>query len=92
MNKPQPRPTLEKVTQVQANHAERLMHLPHVVGVAVGLREQDPDCYCIVVMVEHIPTHDELTPDEEWVPGELDGIPVEIRHTGAFFAGFSAGG
>lgn len=83
--------SLERVAQVQANYVNWLMHQRYVVGVAVGPRADDPGGYCLVVLVEQLPVPEELVEDE-WVPQELDGVPVEIRLTGGFFADFAAGG
>jgi hypothetical protein len=62
------------ISQVLERHTARLMSVAGVVGTAEGLSDGRP---CILVLVEH------LTPAlRHAVPGELEGVPVELRQTG----------
>jgi hypothetical protein len=56
-------------------HAERLMAVPGVVGVAQGRRRGIP---CVVVMVSRKTA--ELIAD---IPVVIEGIPTDILETGA---------
>ena len=64
------------VGEVLRRHADRLLRLPGVVGVAEGLCKGQP---CIKVFVT------KATPEVvQRVPAEVEGIPVSVEETGAF--------
>jgi hypothetical protein len=79
---------VKRATEVQARYAEKLMKMPHVVGVAVGftshggMRSADVG---VIVMVDHKLPEAQLAP-EELIPRELDGVPVDVQETGVFSA------
>jgi hypothetical protein len=63
------------VTQVLERYSGRLMSLRGVVGTAEGSCAGKP---CVLVLV------DRLTPElRKKIPEELEGIPVDVRETGA---------
>jgi hypothetical protein len=63
-----------KAADVLARHSERLMAVPGVVGAAEGELAGRP---CILVLVAG------RTPALlRAIPGEIEGIPVDIRDTG----------
>lgn len=78
---------MEHVTEVQAKYADRLMALPYVVGVGVGLMKED-GAYTqeigLVVMVEQMPPED--LPEDERIPAELEGVKVDVQLTGSIQA------
>jgi hypothetical protein len=66
------------IAQVLERHADSLMAVPGVVGVAEGLCGGTP---CIKVLVVR------RTPElERRIPATLEGHPVEIQETGEFRA------
>jgi hypothetical protein len=69
---------------VKARYEQELMNYPGVVGVGVGLRRRGgrlEEQVCIVVMVREKRHAADLSPDE-LLPGELDGVPVDVQETG----------
>jgi hypothetical protein len=75
---------VERAKAVKARHAGRLMALPGVVGVGVGLRQRggrSTDEVAIVVMVERKLPVDRLS-SAEALPAELEGVPVDVQETG----------
>lgn len=88
-----PEEQMARITDVQARYTDALMKKKNVVGVAVGLSTEDDDDedegrfkYCLVVMVsEKVP--ERLLHSEDEIPEWIEGIPVEVREVGTFFAG-----
>ena len=73
---------------VKARYEKKLMRKRNVVGVGVGFREragQQTDAVCIVVSVRQKLSPDQLAP-QDIIPAELDGVPVDVKVTGAFRA------
>lgn len=70
-----------RITQVQARYADQLMAMAHVVGLGVGVLQKGPQAGKpgLVVLVSQIADNDDI-------PDELDGIPLEIREAGEFTA------
>ena len=66
-------------SEIVERHRKRLMAIPEVTGVAVGLSPQDSTRKCVLVYVTS-----QQRP--EGVPEELDGAPVEIVRTRGFQA------
>lgn len=71
------------VKRVKAKYEERLMKLPHVVGVGIGLwatagADGNKPLALIINVDQDIGQND--------FPAELDGVPVSVRATGAFKA------
>lgn len=88
-----PEEQMARITDVQARYAATLMQKKNVVGVAVGLSTEDDDDddesrfkYCLVVMVSEIVPEWSLHPADE-IPEWIEGVPVEVREVGTFFAG-----
>jgi hypothetical protein len=79
---------IQRASEAQAKHAEELMALPHVVGVAVGYTSrggaQQPEIGLIVMVDEKLPEA-QLAPDA-LVPRELDGVRVDVQPMGTFTA------
>lgn len=80
-------PRMAYVTEVQLRHMDELMGKANVVGVAIGYieRSNQPPQLGIVVMVTHKVAAEALAP-QDLIPAELEGVPVDVRETGAFTA------
>ena len=71
-------PELAAINQVLRTHADLLMATPGVVGVAIGLLD-DEATPCLKIMVA------KLTRSlEEGLPKTLEGHPVVVQETGVF--------
>ena len=75
---------LDRARNVRKKYRERLMTIPHVVGLGVGFRVVNgaqTNTIAVVVMVDKkIPPA--LLPPEHTIPSELDGIPVDVQEVG----------
>ncbi len=84
-------PSQQAIAQAQAVKAKyepMLMRKSNVVGVGVGLQErggQPTGNVAIVVSVREKLPPDRIAP-QDMIPTELDGVPVDVRATGAFRA------
>ncbi len=63
--------------QVLERHRGRLLQIEGVVGLAVGLSDNDPARHCIVVYARRNEPPADL-------PTELDGYPVELHRVAGF--------
>lgn len=75
---------LERLRCVKAKYEDELMGKAHVVGVGIGTRARDDEEMgeaTIVVSVTHKAPASAL-PSKDVIPGELEGIPVEVRAVG----------
>jgi len=69
---------------VKQAHEAQLLGKANVVGVGVGLRSQGGELgreVAIVVMVTKKVPHQQLAP-EDVLPGEIEGIPVDVQEVG----------
>jgi hypothetical protein len=85
-NVTQPDPDVARVAAVHARYAERLMQMPHVVGVGVGYATehgQPTDELSLIVMVDHKLKRDELAA-HELLPHTLEGVRVDVQEYGGF--------
>ena len=79
---------IARAQAVKARYEKKLMRKRNVVGVGVGFREragQQTGDVCIVVSVRLKLSPDQLAP-RDIIPAELDGVPVDVKVTGAFRA------
>ncbi len=83
-------PALERARQISRAHSDALLSKPNVVAVGVGYREGSQSELMLVVMVEHKLPLSALAEDEI-VPSEIDGLPVEVRVVGEVSAQGEAG-
>lgn len=77
-----------RAQSVKAKYERELMRKRNVVGVGVGFQEragQRTSNVCIVVSVRQKLPLAQLAP-QDVIPTELDGVPVDVRATGAFRA------
>lgn len=79
-------PDAERISYVQAKYIDELMNKPHVIGVAVGMKQTDGETTkipALVVMVDEKVPLDTLAEDER-IPSELEGVPVDVQAMGTF--------
>lgn len=77
---------MEQVRAVIQTHRDHLLNLPNVVGLGVGLRQtagEWTDTVVLAVMVTQKMPLESLA-DEQRIPSEIDGIPVDVQETGSF--------
>ena len=74
-------PALKRARQILRAHSDRLLAKPNVVGVGVGYRKSSPSELALVVMVQQKLPESALAEDEI-VPSDIDGLPVEVRMVG----------
>ena len=71
---------LDFATMIKDRHAPDLMRSPEVIGVGVGVKEDDPGKVALIVYV------DSTRPTQSRVPAEVDGVPVRVVRTDPFVA------
>jgi hypothetical protein len=75
---------LERLRAVKALYEAELMRKANVVGVGIGLRQQEGELTgepaIVVSVVDKVPSS-HLTPDDV-IPRELDGVPVDVQVVG----------
>lgn len=79
---------IQRVYRVQEKYCERLMQLPHVVGVGIGYAKQHGERTsetALIVMVDHKLPENQLSPEQR-IPRYLDGVRVDVQEVGAFVA------
>jgi hypothetical protein len=79
---------IARAQAIKARHEKELMRKRNVVGVGIGFQEragQQTGAVCIVVSVRKKLPPDQLAP-QDVIPTELEGVPVDIKATGAFRA------
>ena len=77
-------PDLELVQRVQQKYTEVLMSKRQVVGVSIGLVHQSgqlDDEYGLIVLIDESVSADMLG-DSDYIPTELDGVPVRTQAVG----------
>ena len=78
-------PALKRARQILRAHSDRLLAKPNVVAVGVGYRDGSSSELVLVVMVKQKLPKSALAEDEI-VPSDIDGLPVEVRMVGEFNA------
>jgi len=79
----------QKAMVVKEKHEEALLNKANVMGVGVGLRMRAgelTDEVVLVVMVTRKVPRTQLAPDD-FVPSEIEGVPVDIQEIGHVRAG-----
>ncbi|MCK5634378.1 MAG: hypothetical protein KAI06_04800 [Anaerolineales bacterium] len=79
----------QKAIAVQEKYEEALLNRANVEGVGVGLRMRAgelTDEVVLVVMVTRKVPRAQLAPDD-FVPSEIEGVPVDIQEIGHVRAG-----
>ena len=72
---------LERARQISRAHSDALLAKPNVVGVGIGYQKGSQSELTLVVMVEQKLPLSALAEDDI-VPSEIDGLPVEVRVVG----------
>ena len=74
---------LARARVVKARHEQELLQKANVVGIGVGIDDEDSEEFrpVLVVNVTHKVPWDELAPADR-IPKELDGVPVEVEAVG----------
>lgn len=84
--RPSMRPEDAHIIEVRARHEAELLRYPNVVGVSTGVRTRrgaptgEP---CLIVYVDRKLPPDQLAAGEQ-LPGELEGVPVDVVESGGF--------
>ncbi len=79
---------MAKAANVQALYGDKLLQLPHVVGVGIGYMKvggQTTTQIALVVMVDQKVELEQLQPDQR-IPKELEGVPITVQEVGTFTA------
>lgn len=79
---------LERMKELQSRYEPVLLAKPHVVGVAIGVRQRAGRYtgeLALVVMVDQKLPQAQLSPEER-VPAEIEGVPVDVQSMGPFTA------
>lgn len=74
-------PALERAREISRAHSDSLLAKPNVVAVGLGYLEGSTSDLTLVVMVEQKVPLSALAEDEI-VPSEIDGLPVQVRVVG----------
>ncbi len=75
---------IARIRAVKAAHEGELLHKANVVGVGIGLRQRGGEYtgeLALVVSVTHKVPLEELAPEDR-IPGEIDGVPVDVQEVG----------
>ncbi len=78
---------MKKLSATQAKHADRLMEMENVIGVAIGMKKTDgttTNDIAIVVLVTEKKPEGELA-REDIVPKSIDGVQTDVQETGGMF-------
>ncbi len=79
---------MRQLRRVKTAHEDELMRKANVVGVGIGFRRRrgkPTDEAAIVVSVTHKVPRSQLN-EEDVVPHELDGMPVDVEAVGTLHA------
>ena len=76
--------TEENILKVLRKYEDDLLAIPGVIAVGVGFRHRSgvmTEELALVVTVLKKKRPEEIDP-RDWIPSELDGVPVDIQETG----------
>ena len=74
-------PALERAREISRTHSSALLAKPNVVAVGLGYLNDSPSELTLVVMVNQKVPLSALAEDEV-VPSEIEGLPVDVRVVG----------
>ena len=80
--------TLDRIRAVRDKYERDLMCKKNVLGVGIGFRERGgvlTDETVLVVMVRQKEPQSVLR-SRDWIPSELDGVPVDVKEVGTLRA------
>lgn len=78
----------QRAAEVKDRHKQLLLSKANVVGVGVGIRQQEGEFtgeVALVVMVSRKLPSSEVPPDD-LLPREIEGIPVDVQEVGSIGA------
>ena len=75
---------IDQVRAVKARHEAKLLALPNVVGVGVGLKEKDGQFTNQIAIIVNVSKKKPLVdlPPNALVPPEIEGIITDVQQTG----------
>lgn len=76
-----------RISDIQARYSPNLMTKAHVIGTAIGYRQQggaSTDELVLVVLVDQKVPLDQLNP-EDVIPDQIEGVPVDVQSVGGMF-------
>ncbi len=76
-----------RISDIQARYSPNLMTKAHVIGTAIGYRQQggaSTDEPALVVLVDTKVPLDQLAP-EDVIPKHIEGVPVDVQSVGGMF-------
>lgn len=79
---------MRRIRAVKEKHEAALLRKKNVVGVGIGLRQVDgqfTEQLALTVLVRHKQPNSELA-RHDWIPVELDGVPVDVQEVGTLRA------
>lgn len=79
----------ERVREVKEAYGEKLMALPNVVGLGIGLRhvggEPTGEVALVVLVSRKLPSAN--LDEKDMLPQEIEGVPVDVQEVGEISAG-----
>lgn len=72
------------IESVKSQHEDRLMQLPNVSGVGIGIGQRDGNEVIKVFVTHKVP--ESTLREEEMIPRELDGHGVDVEEIGVITA------
>jgi hypothetical protein len=81
--------SLERAKAVKRAHEAELLAYPNVVGVGVGrrMRGGDPTDEIGLIVLVSVKHPASFLADEERIPEQLEGVPVDVQEVGKLTAG-----
>lgn len=79
---------MAKAASIQARYSDRLLQLPHVVGVGIGymkVGDQLTNQVALIVMVDQKVAASELR-SNEMIPKQIEDIPIMVQEVGSLRA------
>jgi hypothetical protein len=78
----------QRAAEVKNRHEDELLSKANVVGVGIGIRQQEGvytgEVALIVMVREKLP--EAQISDEDLVPAEIEGVPVDVQEVGSIDA------
>ena len=76
-----------RISDIQARYSPDLLQKAHVIGTAIGYRQQNnatTEELVLVVLVDQKVPLDSLAPQDQ-IPTQIEGIPVDVQSMGVTF-------
>lgn len=75
-------PAIQKVETIRQRNEERFMRIADVVGMGIGLDQQNAGAYAIIIFAKKSLAARSFST----IPTHLEGVPVQVRETPGFIA------